>query len=117
MAKLLKKFCFSKIFVIFLSSYIRLKRNLLLAVNKKKTIYFKITEKLPHQLNSKNYFFQIISCLNDEEISKTIFIMDNYFSGMNKIERINLINKIFGILLIAIGLITISVILISLVIN
>lgn len=58
------------------------KRNLLLAVNKEKTIYFKITEKTTTSIEFQKFFFQMLSCLNDEEISKTIFIMDNHSSHL-----------------------------------
>ena len=59
-----------------------LKRNLLLAVNKEKTIYYKITEKSTTSNEFQNFFFQMLSCLSEEEKSRTVFIMDNHSSHL-----------------------------------
>ena len=65
-----------------------LKRNLLLAVNKEKTIYYKITEKSTTSNEFQNFFFQILSCLSEEEKSRTVFIMDNHSSHLTPIVPI-----------------------------
>ena len=57
-----------------------LKRNLLLAVNKDKNIFFKLTEKTTTSLEFKNFIEQMLSKLSEEEINKTIFILDNHSS-------------------------------------
>lgn len=58
------------------------KKNLLLAVDKNKTIFFKLSDKPTTSIEFKNFFTQMLSSLNDNEIINSIFILDNHSSHL-----------------------------------
>ena len=58
------------------------KRNLLLAVSKDKTISFKLTQNTTTSNEFQTFFIQMLSCLDENEIQNSIFILDNHSSHL-----------------------------------